>query len=271
MYETHWGLKESPFRGAMNPRYFFEGPAHGEALARLQFMVDNQRRLGLLLGPSGMGKSLLLEVFARRLRAVGRQAAVVPLLGMDAHELVWRLAYELGEDPDPNASISCCWRMLTDRMLVNRYQLVDTVLLFDDVDEASREVLTTLARLVQWEPEPDTRLTVVISAKEENTERLGRRLLELCELRVDLQPWDFEETAEFLKSTLAKAGREEPTFDVQAIQRLFEVSQGVPRKIRQIAEMSLLAAAGDELPHVDQETIENVHDELLVDSRLLTN
>jgi len=253
----------------MDPRYFFESPSHKEALARLQFMVDNQRRLGLVLGESGIGKSLLLEVFARRMRKAGKQAAVVRLLGMDSQELVWRLAYELGEDPDANASIGCCWRMLTDRMLVNRYQLVDTVLLLDDADEANREVLTTIARMVQWEPVPDSRVTIVLSAKEENAERIGRRLLELCELRIDLQPWEYEDTSEYLKSTLAKAGRNEPTFDVQAIARLQELSGGVPRHVRQLAELSLLAGAGQELGHVDQETISNVNDELLVGSQPL--
>ena len=66
MYETHWGLRESPFRGLANPRYFYCSPTHDEALARLQFLVQHRRRLGLLLGMPGSGKSLLLEVFGRQ-------------------------------------------------------------------------------------------------------------------------------------------------------------------------------------------------------------
>ena len=74
MYTEHWGLRESPFRGSLDPRYFFNSPSHDEALARLQFLVDNQRRLGLMLGAAGSGKSLLLEVFSRRLRGDARLA-----------------------------------------------------------------------------------------------------------------------------------------------------------------------------------------------------
>ena len=64
MYQAHWGLQESPFRGLLDPKFFYQSPTHEEALARLQFLVDQQRRLGLLVGPPGSGKSLLLEVFA---------------------------------------------------------------------------------------------------------------------------------------------------------------------------------------------------------------
>ena len=65
MYTKYWGLQESPFRGSLDPRYYFNSPSHDEALARLQFVVENQRRLALTLGDSGSGKSLLLQIYAR--------------------------------------------------------------------------------------------------------------------------------------------------------------------------------------------------------------
>ena len=68
MYQAHWGLQESPFRGDLDPKSFYQSPTHEEALARLSFLVGQHRRLGLLVGPSGSGKSLLLEVFAQQLR-----------------------------------------------------------------------------------------------------------------------------------------------------------------------------------------------------------
>ena len=64
MYASHWGLRESPFRNCLDPHCFYQSPTHEEALARLHFLVEQHRRLGLLLGPDGSGKSLLLEVFA---------------------------------------------------------------------------------------------------------------------------------------------------------------------------------------------------------------
>ncbi len=64
MYETHWGLDVSPFRGLADPRFFYCSPTHDEALARLTFLVENRRRLGLLLGEPGSGKTLVLKVLS---------------------------------------------------------------------------------------------------------------------------------------------------------------------------------------------------------------
>ncbi len=264
MYTDHWGLRESPFRALLDPRFYFNSPSHDEGLARLQFLVDNQRRLGLVLGPSGSGKSLLLEVFARQLRTQGKQVAVVGLLGLDGQEFMGQLAYAIGENVDASASVGRMWRSVTDRFLINRYQHVDTVILLDDADEAESSVLTLITRLVQWEPSPEARLTIVLAARAERLAHLGQRLLELCELRIDLVPWDYEDTAEYLRSSLAKVGRNAPTFDVQAIARLHQLSSGIPRRVRQVAEMALLAGAGRELNQIDSRTIDTVNHELLL-------
>ena len=57
MYETYWGLAESPFRNLLDDRWFYESPSHEEVLARLHFLVDQRRLCGLLGGPRGTGKS----------------------------------------------------------------------------------------------------------------------------------------------------------------------------------------------------------------------
>jgi type II secretory pathway predicted ATPase ExeA len=266
MYTKHWGLRESPFRGSLDPRYYFNSPSHDEALARLQFVVENQRRLALMLGPSGSGKSLLLEVFARQLRRAGSQVVLLRLMGMDGHEFLWQVARQLGADLDPEASVSRIWRSLSDRLTINRYQHINTILLLDDVDEASGEVLTSITRLVAWEAAPESRLAIVLGARESCLARLDRRLLELCELRIDILPWEQDDTAEYLKSALEKAGRKEPVFDVQAIRCLHDLTGGIPRRARQLAELALLAAAGQEMEFIDAQTIETVNQELLVEA-----
>jgi type II secretory pathway predicted ATPase ExeA len=94
--QQHWGLPESPFRGGIDPKSFYPSPTHEEALARLQFLVERQRRLGLLVGPSGSGKSLLLEVFAAQLRRNARPVAKLSLLGVEPVEMLWLLANDWG-------------------------------------------------------------------------------------------------------------------------------------------------------------------------------
>jgi type II secretory pathway predicted ATPase ExeA len=75
MYQAHWGLDDAPFRTRLDRRFFYESPTHEEALARLHFLVDERRRLGLLLGSHGSGKSTVLEFFSDEIRRRGRPGA----------------------------------------------------------------------------------------------------------------------------------------------------------------------------------------------------
>lgn len=262
MYQRHWGLRESPFRTCLDPRFFYESPTHEEALARLHFLVDEHRRLGLLLGEAGSGKSLLLEVFAGQMRRQGRAVANLNLLGRAPEELLWSLAAALGLAPNRSCSPAALWRMLEDRLDEHRYQQIETVVLLDDAEEASPELLAQVARLAALKYGPDSRLTIILTAGRTSVSRLGTRLLELAELRIDVEPWGSSETKGYLHRSLAQAGRQQPAFDETAVRRLHELAHGIPRRVTQLAELALLAGADRQLDRVNADTVESVYREL---------
>ena len=91
---------------------------------------------------------------------------------------------------------------------------------------------------------------------------LGRQLLELAELRIDVVPWEQSDTEDFLNSSLVHAGRQSPTFADPAVALIHQLSGGIPRRITQLADLALLAGAGAELQQIDAETVESVYHEL---------
>lgn len=262
MYRTHWGLRESPFRSCLDPRFFFQSPTHEEALARLQFLVGENRRLGLLLGGPGSGKSMVLEVLSRQLRRAGAQVANINLLGVDPHEFLWLVAAELGASPNQHEELGRLWRMTSDRIAENRYQQLETVILLDDADETSSEVLDQVARLALCDTSPNARLTIVLAGNVSEVGRLGNRLLELAELRIDIEPWEQRDTVDYLVSSLAAAGRKAPAFHDAAMHRLHQLCEGVPRRVNQLANLALLAGAGRGLSQIDADTVDSAYQEL---------
>ena len=261
-YRAHWGLREAPFASGLNPRHYHQSLAHEEALARLQFLVEQHQQVGLLLGGPGTGKSLLLEVLARDLRRQGSQVANVSLLGIDVHELLWLLAAELGLNPSPQADVFSLWRGTLDRLAENRSQQLHTIVLLDDADEASPEVLDQVVRLAQADRGSQNPAVVVLSAASQSVGRLGLRLLELADLRIDLEPWEEADTAAYLLAALEQAGCRSPVFSDDAVGRLQMVSGGIPRRVNQLAALALVAGAGRRLPRIDAETIDAVYHEL---------
>lgn len=264
MYPTHWGLQESPFRSCLDPRYFYQSPAHEEALARLHFLVEQRRRVGLLMGPPGSGKSLLLEVFAGQLRRSGRAVAEVSLLGVEPTEMLHLLAASLKLNLDAAAPVVAVWQAIVDRLAEHRFEQRATVILADDADRASQAVISQLTRLARHGASPDALRTIVLTGRREQMGRLGHPLLDLAELRIDVEPWERSDTEDFLRSSLAQAGCRDPVFAGPAVERLHQLGHGIPRRISQLADLALLAGAGAELPQIDADVVESVYRELSV-------
>ncbi|MBN1912183.1 MAG: AAA family ATPase [Pirellulales bacterium] len=263
MYQLHWGLRETPFGTSLDPDRFFESPTHEEALARLHFLVDQQRRLGLLLGASGSGKSLLLEVFAAQRTRKGATVTNLSLLGVSPAEMLWRLTTGLGSAVRRTESLGALWMALTDALTARRYAQVETLILLDDADQAAAELRPHLTRLVRLEPEPDARLHVVLAGRPESMGSLGWGVLELVDLRIDLEPWDQADTQKYVETSLRQAGAAKSVFAPPAVQRLQELTQGVPRYVNRLADLSLVAGAGRDLTEIDADVVDSAYRELV--------
>ncbi|HEX3654993.1 MAG TPA: AAA family ATPase [Pirellulales bacterium] len=264
MHYEHWGLREAPFDSHQQPRWFYSNPVHDEALARLHYLLDSRRRLGLLLGESGCGKSMVLRMLAHQLRSTTAQVAVIGLWAVEPEEMLEQLALAWGLDPAPGESCSRIWRRLNDRLAEHRLQRLASVILFDDADRAPPATHTQIERLAQCDTFAGGGLTIVLSAQRDYAHRISHRLLELGDLRIDLGPWSLADTQGYVAHVLRQAGRSRPAFDAQAIERLHELAGGVPRQINQLGELSLVAGAGQQLNLVDMHTVETVSDELRV-------
>jgi general secretion pathway protein A len=262
MYLAHWQLREAPYRNAIDPRYFFQSLTHEEALARLQFLIDGHHRAGLLLGDAGCGKSLVLEVLAGELAKLGHGVAKFSLVGLDKAEFLARLATCWGLNPQPSNNACELWQMLLDEIAAQHIEGRGSVILLDDVDEATPEVLAQVLRLTQTDVATNPAATLILAARRARVTQLSDRLLELADLRVDILPWNADDTQHYLEHGLARAGRHATTFTSEAVALLAELSQGVPRNLVQLAELSLVAAAGQELAMVDAGTVLAVYQEL---------
>lgn len=267
-YLRYWDLRAAPFRTTIDVRSFHAAGPHEEALARMHFVVEQGRAAGLLLGPSGGGKSLLLEVFAGQLR--NRRAAVITLdlTGLWTEDFPLALADALGVE-----SQSAAWRLwsaIVARIRESHYQQMPVVFLFDNVDRARTGVEDLLSRLSQLRRGELASPVFLFTASPDQILRTPHSLLRLIDLRIDLDPWDADDCAAFVESRLEAAGARDdrPIFTPEAVIRLHALSGGIPRELIRLADLALLAGAGEELPHLGAEVIDTVYEELYAPSLL---
>lgn len=259
---AYWGLDRWPFGGLAGTDQFYPTAGHTEALARIEHLVDTRRRMGVLLGVAGAGKSLVLQVAARKLAREGRAVARIEAFGVTARELLWQIASGLGTAPGEDADAPRLWRQITDRVVENRLQLIDTVLLLDDAGQAGPDVVTQVMRLARVDTTPNARWTMVLAAEPAQAAHWNETLRELVDLRIDLSAWDAEEMVGYVQTALVDAGRFEPLFEEEALAALHELSGGVPRRVARLAELALLAGAAAELETIDAATIDAANDEI---------
>jgi type II secretory pathway predicted ATPase ExeA len=262
MQLDHWQLAESPFQTALDTARFYPSAAHDEALARLEYLVDARRRLGVLLGESGVGKSLVMRLAAQRLLRKGSAVALVDAVGLGTRDFLWQLAASLGASPRDDAEVVQLWRLVADHVAENRLQGTNTVLLVDDAGQAGPDVMMQLVRLARLDPTPNARWTIVLAAEPKQAARWNDSLRELVDLRIDLGPWSESDTIGFVQSALVDAGRFDPVFDDEALVAIHELTGGVPRRVLRLADFALLAGAAAQLDTIDAASVHAAANEM---------
>jgi general secretion pathway protein A len=257
-----WGLERWPFRGSPAADQFYPTVAHNEALARIEYLVECRRQLGVLLGDAGVGKSLVLRVAAERLARKGCRVVVVDALGATTREVLWDVACGLRTVPREDADVSWLWRQIADRVVENRMQQVASVALVDDAGQAGPDLITQFARLARLDMNSSSNWTMVLAAEPEQTSRWNETLRNAVDLRIELGPWSAADTVGYVQTALVEAGRLEPVFEEDALRALHDLACGVPRRVVRLAEYTLLAGAAAKIDMVDAAIIEAAHDEI---------
>jgi general secretion pathway protein A len=252
-------LPASPFRNGGGWPHFYAGATQQEALARLQFLVQQGRSLGLLTGSDGSGKSLVLATFLGEMQHSGQPACLINLMGCEPRDFLWELAAGLRAQPRTSDDVFALWRHVTDRLRANQLLHLQTAILLDDADDAAHEVLIFVLRLLKSQP---AGMTLALAADPERLTRLGGDLLQRSQLRIHLEPWEVSDLREYLQTSLARVGGDLHLFDESAVARLHELSDGLPRWVAQVAELAWLAASGGQLERIDVDTVESAYQAL---------
>src|SRR5438477_8124843 len=97
MFEEFFGLRAKPFGKTPDPSFLYESDQHKEALARLEYAVD-EKDLALLVGDIGSGKTTLSRALIDR---VGESRPVVLIINprLTPTQLLRAVAQGLGIVP----------------------------------------------------------------------------------------------------------------------------------------------------------------------------
>ena len=250
MYAPFFGLSQDPFSIAPDPHYLFMSGRHREALAHLLYGLDGGGGFVVLTGEIGTGKTTVCRCFLEQVPAHCNVAYIVnPRL--TAAELVQTVCEDFGVvAPSTAAGAETVrhWTGLLNQFLLQAHAAGrNCVLIIDEAQQLSAEVLEQLRLLTNLETNERKLLQIVLIGQPELRDMLARPELEQLAQRViarfHLDALSAEESTQYITHRLAVAGWSGPLpFDRAALRDIHRLARGVPRRINLLCGRALLGA-----------------------------
>jgi len=247
MYTNFFGLNEKPFSITPDPRYLFMSERHGEALAHLVYGVTESGGFIQLTGEVGTGKTMLVRTLLLNRMPANANVAVVLNPQLSAREFLISICEELGVAvPKDRSSIKALIDALNKHLLEAHADGRRTILVVDEAQNLSPDVLEEVRLLTNLETAKQKLLQIILIGQEELRDLLARNDLRQLAQRITgryhLEPLSRDETGDYIEHRLKVAGALGEVFDAGAKREVFRQSQGVPRLINVICDRALLGA-----------------------------
>lgn len=258
MYAEFFGLKQSPFSIAPDPRYLFMSERHREALAHLLYGIRGGGGFVLLSGEIGAGKTTVCRCFLEQLPENCRVAyifnpklTVSDLLKTICSEFHIEVKHE-GIGP---ATIKDHLDPLNAYLLAGHARGERNVLIIDEAQNLTPYVLEQLRLLTNLETSERKLLQIILIGQPELRTILAKPELEQLAQRViarfHLGTLDKAETLQYIQHRMQVAGLRGPLpFSKQAVARIHDLARGVPRRINLLCDRALLGAYASGVPQV---------------------
>src|SRR6202167_4451625 len=269
MYQKFFGLRESPFNVNPDPRYLFLTKQIQEALAGLTYGIQNRKGFILLTGEVGTGKTTLLNRLLDWLHGQRVATAYIFNSKLDSSHLFDFMMAEFEIPCESREKSQVLLRL--NHWLLDRYRAGEAaVLIVDEAQNLSDDVLEEIRLLTNLETSTEKLLQIVLTGQPELEEKLKRpelrQLRQRITLRCHTSPLSLEESFGYIAERLRIAGASgEPIFSKEAIQTVHMYSRGIPRVVNLLCEHSLINAYVDSLRPVPAHMVEEVAREFQLD------
>jgi general secretion pathway protein A len=260
MYEKHFGFKIKPFALTPDPSFLFPSRQHAMAMTLLEYGLESQAAFSLLTGDVGSGKTTLVR---HLLRGLGDQVVVGLVSNTHGHFTSihsWALS-ALGITPSENTELGR-YTALVDSFVHEYAKGKRTLLIIDEAQNLSIEVLEELRLLSNVNSERDLVLQILLVGQPELRTKLSRPEMAQFAQRVSvdfhLKPLDRSETHAYVQHRLEVAGGSPALFTADAVEFVYARTKGVPRLVNQLCDYGLLYAFADGLKSIDADLISEV-------------
>ena len=264
MYLEHYGLKVAPFENTPDPRFLYASEDHTEALAGIEYTVRMRKGIVLVSGEIGSGKTIITHVLRQRLGRVAtcfliRQGHTSPEQFLKDVCRAMKLA--LPADADRGEVLQIIEEFLVEQAHLDK----PVVLIVDEAQMMSRSVLHEVRMLSNIETPRQKLIQIVLLGQPDLRTVLRDPEMDPIRQRValshHLNGMSVDDTAKYLAHRLTVAADAETAagiFEADAVDAIYEFTEGIPRMINYVADNCLLVGFVKGVKTIDAAIVRHV-------------
>ncbi|MFH1265080.1 MAG: AAA family ATPase [Planctomycetota bacterium] len=260
MYEALFGLSSRPFAAVPLVDHYYPGEAIEAARETLARSIERAEGVGMVVGPSGTGKTLLCAMLAEQFKESFQVALLSSGRLSTRRALLQAILFELGQ-PYRAMDEGELRLALVDHLTVGEECPNGMLLLIDEAHTLPVRLLDEVRMITNLVAGGQPRTRLVLAGGPLLEERFASPKLDSFNQRIVarcyLESFNREETQGYIHAQIGKAGRDgEAVVSDEACYAVYQATDGVPRLINQVCDHALLLAYAAGRRQVDRTVIE---------------
>lgn len=247
MYQNYFGFREPPFTLTPNPEFLFLSRCHQEAYAHLLYAIESRAGFIELTGEVGTGKTTIVRTLLANLEPELYKSAFIFNPTLSPLGLLQEINRELRIFAASSEAREL-HQALNEFLLQENGAHRTVVLVIDEAQNLSRDVLEQVRLISNLETEREKLIQIVLVGQPELRDLLARedlrQLRQRITVRYHLEKMDEADIDAYIRHRIriAAEGREPVSFSKAAVKKIAGYSKGLPRLINSLCDRAILLA-----------------------------
>ncbi|MBW2168973.1 MAG: AAA family ATPase [Deltaproteobacteria bacterium] len=228
-------------------------------MARLIYAVKRGKGCTLLSGDIGCGKTTLSRVFIERVFEERLDIGIISNPCADPTEFLKDVLYQFGTSDVPDTKVDIL-QVLQNKLIDNMNGGKETLLIVDEAQLLSDETLEEIRLLLNFQLSKRFLIMVFLVGQPEVFEKIRKNepLKQRIAIKYSLRPFNLRETIDYIHFRQKRAGRNGNAFSRKAIERIYDHSEGLPRKINHLCDLAFLVGFGNKTKMIRARTVKDI-------------
>lgn len=257
----HFGLSAVPFSKEVADMDLWLPTSRAAVVEELAEALRNRASV-VLTGEPGVGKTCVLRALRHHLPPGGFRLTYCHNVTLGRRDFYRQLCLALGLKP--SATAAAVFYAVTEHVEQLAQERQHPVFLLDEAHLLHQDLLDHLHILLNYQWDSRALLSLILVGLPELEDRLARRhnrsLYSRLHTRLHVEPLTPDDTAEYLRVRLGRAGCERELFASDAVAMLHEGARGALREVDRLATEALREAARRKKKLVERDAVSRVLD-----------